>query len=392
MMGDREDRGPLWVDGRLTVRVRGPGPEPGRVVRIGRPFALVGRLPGAEIRLDDPAVEDRHVFLLLDRRGVFAVDLLTRAGTRFAGAAAASARLGAGDIFEVAGRRVELLRLTVDGAEVDPPLSDHDPLAEADPSTLAWLALEPLDVPGPPWMLGSALAFAGQGEACAIRVEGASASPTHCALLRGPSAAYVIDLLGRPTLLNGRPVEGASPLLDGDVLALGRARFAVRVGPPRGRPQAPPPDLRPTTRPDEPATPDGDPRSALLALLPGRDGRPDGVSHGEALEVLRHFLTDAAALFEAQVGRIEGLGREIASLRAELRGRGGPPDLATGPPRLDLPPRSPSESTESAAWLLDRIQGLETESRSTWIDLIGRVASTVRPRAAPIPPPSDHPS
>src|SRR5947208_15734314 len=103
----REDRGPLWVDGRFTVRVRGPGPDPGRIVRLRRPFALSGRRPEAEIRLDDPAVDDHHAFLLLDRRGVFGVDLLSRTGTRFAGASATSARLGPGDILEIAGRRVE---------------------------------------------------------------------------------------------------------------------------------------------------------------------------------------------------------------------------------------------------------------------------------------------
>ena len=43
-------RGSLWVNGQFTVRVRGPGPEPGRIVRIRQPFALIGQIPGA----DDP--------------------------------------------------------------------------------------------------------------------------------------------------------------------------------------------------------------------------------------------------------------------------------------------------------------------------------------------------
>ena len=176
----KEVRGPLWVDGRFTVRVRGPGPEPGRVIRVRRPFALIGQIPGADIRIDDPAVDGRHAFLLLDRRGIFGVDLLTRTGTRFAGAASASAWLGAGDVLEVAGRRVELLQLRVDGTPIDPPLANVDLLADADASGLVELTLEPLDSTGPPWMLGSALAFVGRGEACAIRIENASASRTHC--------------------------------------------------------------------------------------------------------------------------------------------------------------------------------------------------------------------
>ena len=57
MVVGRDDRGPLWVDGQFTVRVRGPGPEPGRIIRLRRPFALIGQIPGADIRIDDPAVD-----------------------------------------------------------------------------------------------------------------------------------------------------------------------------------------------------------------------------------------------------------------------------------------------------------------------------------------------
>ena len=369
MSAGKEVRGPLWVDGRFTVRVRGPGPEPGRVVRIRRPFALVGQVPGADVRVDDPGVDGRHALLLLDRRGVFGVDLLTRTGTRFAGAACGSSWLGAGDILEVAGRRVELLQLRVDGGSIDPPLSTDDPLADADPSELAGLTLEPLDSPGPPWMLGSALAFVGRGEACAIRIENASASRTHCALLRGPSTAFVIDLLGRRTLVNERPVEGASALLDGDVLTVGRARFAVRIDPP--------------ALPMRPAA--SGPSSTMLALLlkaaePGRDS-----ASVEILDTLRRFQADTATLLEAQIDRIEALNREIASLRDEVRGRRGPIAGPAPPFQLDLTPPTTTGSDESAAWLLDRINTLEVEGRSTWKDLLGRIASTVVPRTAPTP-------
>jgi hypothetical protein len=383
-------RGPLWVDGRFTVRVRGPGPEPGRIVRLRRPFAMIGRRPEAEIRIDDPAVDDHHAFLLLDRRGVFGVDLLTRTGTRFAGAAATSARLGTGDVLEVAGRRIELLQLRVDGSVIDPPLSDHDPLAEADASTLAALTLEPLDVPGPPWMLGSALVFVGRGEACAIRIGGASASTTHCALLRGPSTAHVIDLIGRRTLLNDRPVDGASALLDGDILTVGQARFTVRVEPSRGEPGAR--TIARIARNFEgasalPAELAGDPRAALLALILTGASREPGEPQSQILETLRRFQSDAATLFEAQLDRIEALGREIATLRDELRKHQETVDPAPEPFRLNLPPRQSTDSVESAAWLLHRLNGLESESRSTWKGLIARIASSVglRTPSGPIP-------
>ena len=392
----KEIRGPLWVDGQFTVRVRGPGPEPGRIVRIRRPFALIGQIPGADIRIDDQAVDGRHAVLLLDRRGVFGVDLLTRSGTRFAGAASASSWLGAGDVIEIAGRRVELLQLRVDGDAIDPPLSVDDPLGDS--PDLVGLTLEPLDRDGPPWMLGSALAFVGRGDACAIRIENASASGTHCALLRGPSSAHVIDLLGRRTLVNERAVDGASALLDGDVLTVGQARFSVRLDPPASdsRPH-PDPIIGSDRDRDQPSTsttlarrsdalegPAGGPREALIAML--LDGLQPGLDAAnlEVLDVLRRFQADTATLLEAQIDRIESLNREIATLREEVRGRQGAPEPPAEPLRLDLTPPRPSPSGESATWLITRLSTLETESRSAWKDLLNRVATAaVGPRAAP---------
>ena len=398
MAVDEEIRGPLWVDGQFTARVRGPGPEPGRIVRVRRPFALIGQIPGADIRIDDPAVDGRHALLLLDRRGIFGVDLLTRTGTRFAGAASASSWLGAGDILEVAGRRVELLQLRVDGRAIDPPPSDDDPLGDS--PELVGLTLEPLDRDGPPWMLGSALAFVGRGEACAIRVENASASRTHCALLRGTSSAYVIDLLGRRTMVNERAVGGASGLLDGDILTIGQARFSVRLEPapspsnPAIRPDHDRPQSSPSTilarladAYQEPPGPPAEllraPQGAVIAMLLDalRSGRE--ASNFEVLDVLRQFQADTATLLESQIDRIEALNREIASLREEVRGPRGPHEPPAEPLRLDLTPPEPTPPGESASWLLNRLGALEAENRSTWRDLLNRVATaTVGPRAA----------
>ena len=227
-------------------------------------------------------------------------------------------------------------------------------------------------------MLGSALAFAGSGEACAIRLE--DASTTHCALLRGPSTAYVIDLLGEPMLLNGRAIPGASALLDGDVLTLGPARLGVGVAPPRWDSK-----LGALSRfegtfgevPGLPAEVAGSPRAALLAMILTGAARPPGEPQNEILRALRLFQADAASLFQDQFDRIESLGREIAAIREQVQQQGGSLEAPPEPLRLDLIARADAEEEDSPAWLLNRLHGLESESRLTWKDLIGRIAATV---------------
>ncbi len=386
----KEARGPLWVDGRITLRVRGPGSPPGRIFPIRRPFALIGRDPGADIRIDDPSVEPRHVLLVLDRRGIFGVDLMTGTGTRFAGADSVSAWLGVGDILEIADRRIEILQLRVDGRPIDPPLSQDDPLSPH-PGTrdgLVSIALEPMDRDGPPWMLGSAMAIIGRGEACAIRVEDASASTTHCALIRGAEDAHLIDLLGRRTLLNDRPLVGASALLDGDVLTIGESRYAIRVDPPPlARPPRPPgtevmvrealPVL--PTRSDRPGLALADlPPGVLMARLIEAVLQGAGPRQAETLDAVRRLQAATSILRDDQDDRIETMDREIAMLRDELRGRHA---LPAAPFRLDLGAATTAPtSAESAAWLLGRLDGLESARRPAWRQVLDRIASAVHAR------------
>jgi pSer/pThr/pTyr-binding forkhead associated (FHA) protein len=374
----KEVRGPLWVDGQFTVKVRGPESEPARSFRVRRPFALIGQIPGADLRIDDPLVDSRHALLILDHRGIFGVDLLSRTGTRFAGAASAWSWLGPGDILEIAGRRIEIVQLRVDGSTINPPLSNDDPFAEVHASKLASLTLEPLDQPGPPWMLGSALAFVGRGDACVIRIENASVSMTHCALLRTPTHAYVIDLLGRRTRVNDQDVEGASMLIDGDILTIGQARFLVKIDAPAF------PEISIASPMTSTSTELAlNPKEILVARILNAADPAFNSSNDEIVQILRQFQADTATLLESQIERIEMLNREIASLRQEVRGAQGPVIPPAPPLRLDLVPPPQATTDESASWLLDRLSTLETESRSTWKDLLGRITSSVNSRTDP---------
>ena len=352
------ERGTLWVVGQLTVRVRGPAPGPGRIVRIPRPFATIGRGPGVDLRLDDPAVEPCHALLLLEGRGAFGVDLLSATGTRFAGRESGSAWMGVGEVVEVAGHRVELLRFRVDGATIDPAPPDGN-LLEDLPGPIS-LTLVPIEPTGVSWNLGSALAFIGRDEACAIRPVGEAVAGVHCALFVAHGAAHAIALPGRPTTLGGVPIVGASTLLDGDIIGIGDAIFFVKIA-------------------DTIAPAQTHARS--LVLFEPSAG-VEGPSVAEVLDLVRRLRAETATLVEGQIGRIEALNQEIAALRSVIEGRRDQPEACVEPLKLDLAPPSPPPDDAQASWLLDRIDALEAEARPTRAGLLGRIVSAVsaRPR------------
>ena len=393
----KDVRGALWIDGQFTIKVRSPGAESGRTFRVRRPFALIGRIQGADLRIDDSTVNDRHTFLLMDQRGILGVDLVTQTGTRFAGADTAWSWLGTGDILEVAGHRVEILQLKANATTINPPLSNDDPFGPATEARLASLTLEPLDHSGQPWQLGSTLAFMGSGDACAIRIDNPSASSVHCALLRDQTGAYLIDLIGQRTLCNGQAIQGATRLLNGDRVTIGSERFIVHIE----QNTLAHPNERETQRSSTSTSHDivlhrPVEQASLVARLV-ESSPEENLSASVILDALRQFQSDAATLLEAQLERIDMLQREIASLRQEVRNAPSGPRPAPRPKapplRLDLmppapPPPSEASNPASATWLLDRINSLETETRSTWKDLLGRITTSIQPRPQPDPTPS----
>src|SRR5262249_41152536 len=118
LMDDRSGQAgrPLWADGDMLLRVRGLERGARHIGKGKRTYAMIGRGAGADICIPDPAVSAQHLYWHLDGRGLFAVDLMTRSGTRLNGADWTSGWLRPGDELEVAGRRLEVLRLRVGGA------------------------------------------------------------------------------------------------------------------------------------------------------------------------------------------------------------------------------------------------------------------------------------
>ncbi len=363
---------PLWAAGAIRLRVAGEGGA-GRVVRVDRPFALVGRLAGADVRIDDHAVSGRHAYLHLDRRGLYAVDLATRTGTRFNGVPRSAGWLRPGDRLEFAGHRVDVLEVRLGDRPLDPagPEPADDLLADAGPAPLARVTLYPNQAPWQPRSLGSELVFLGRGVACGVRVEAATASRIHGVIVRAPDGAYAVDLIGRGTWLNGQPLPGAAPLQTGDVLAVGSARFDLRVEPTVPRAAGPPapaaalPVELATIPPPLPieawtvagpatASPVGglapEVQGAMLAWVAqivqagqAETLRRQGEFQLALTELVRQIYADNAAVMGEHLDRMDRINQEIAALRDEIRRRLGPAAAAAAgsgpaPPPLPTPP------------------------------------------------------
>ena len=406
---------PLWASGRFTLRVHGVGSNWQRVVEIRRPYALIGRVPGSDILIDDRNISARHMYLHMDSRGLFAVDLASRSGSRIGPDGRAAAWLQPGDSIEVAGRRIDLLDLELFDPEIDTS-EPGDPLSNTSDRPLVGITLYPGQGSQSPLALNSELVFLGRSAACGIQVDDSSAARIQCVLVRGPRATYVLDLLSRTSWLNGRPLRDAQALKDGDILAVGSARFECRITPPgqteippastiaaAATPPAPspppsPPARRPAPAPEVlspieppplppglvPAEAQGQVLAWMMGVLQATQGemlRRQSEFQSDVIDALKQIQDDNNAALGKHLETVETLNQQLSSLRDEVRRRFGPstaptrPEPPKGPPlRITPTAPPPAENPEAtAAWLLNRVSQIDQENRSSWRDLLGRI-------------------
>lgn len=398
----------LWSQGGFTLRTLG-----GATVSVDASFGVIGRAAGGSLVIDDPAASSRHAYLHLDYRGLFAVDLATRTGTRVGPGGGLSGWLRPGDRLEIAGRAIEVVEVRLETPEPKPePRFAASPLDDAGDTPLARLTLYPEDAQGEPLSLNSELVFAGRSSACGVPVSSASAMRVQCVLVRTPHAAYVVDLVGLGTWRNGRPLRGAERLHDGDALMIGAARFQCRVeaaGSPTiersglpslglGRIAAPPalalfqaepaPNLPALDLPALDHIP-AETRAEILGWLMNHlHGRQDEAHRRqsdfqtELVRLVAEIHRDNQVTLQRHLERADAVHRELAEIRDAMKDRLGTeaardfPALA-GPklPPLRIAPVAPPDDPEAAAnWLINRVNQLDQESRSSWKDLLGRLS------------------
>lgn len=406
----------IWTDGDMMLQVQGLGREVDRIVKIRRPFALVGQSPDNDISLSDSGVSERHAYLHLDPRGLYVVDLLSRSGTRLEGTGQGVGWLRPGQSLEIAGRRIRFLQMRINGEIREPGPTDDDLLTETNQAALVGVTLEPQQGTDPPWELGSELVFLGWSSACGIQVKDKRAARAHCAIVRTAEDAYLVDLCGRNVEVSDEAVSGVVPLRDGDVLAIGSTRFTVHIKPLS-------PDLLPALRVSEssalvPQLIEPEPAGELMTPIPVDlvPAESQGAliawmmsaiqgNQGEVLRqqnefqlaltgLFRQMQQDNAKMLTAHLERMERIDRELTALRQEIQHRLDPASHSQTPARSSLEPALPpppqvpplriaktaSEpgSKASTAWLLERVSQLENENRSAWSDLLGRMKSPPR--------------
>ena len=179
--------------------------------RSGTLYALVGRTPHAALELDDREVNARHAYLHLDARGVYVVDLATRTGTRINGGHRGAGWLRPGDWLEVAGRKIELQRIRVNGqtSTPRPAMMTRSPTSATIPSPTSPSNRDAATTrPGPsPRNLSSSA----RRSPAASRSKTSKSRARTSQLFRVADGAFLIDLCGRQTWVEDQLVRGDAP-------------------------------------------------------------------------------------------------------------------------------------------------------------------------------------
>ncbi len=210
---------------RLTIE--GPRPGEARPWPLPQPFAVLGRDPRADLILDDLKVSRRHLYLQAIAGGVFWMDLESRTGTCDATGSRKWGWLNGGELLQLGPFVIRR-----EGGDPSPPCRESPLIVRSIAhETLPGVSLEFLNGPSERtvWPMNRVISLIGSARGCKFRLTDPSVSAFHASLLRTPTGLWVVDLRGGRSLsINAEPIR-FGPLVEGDVLGIGRYRIRVRV-------------------------------------------------------------------------------------------------------------------------------------------------------------------
>lgn len=194
-------------------------------IGLGRPFLIVGRHQGCDLRLDHPQISLRQLLLLWIEGRLFCCDIAPAKGL-FSRPVASSI----GQWVDGRPMIVGPYRLQIANASLTP--SGNSPLDRCQQLTnhypLLALRFDGVAQSENVWAVDRVLTLIGRSAACKLRLNHPSLAPVQACLLRTPTGCWLIDLAGNGgTQVNGQTVAFAA-IDPGDELQLGC--FFAEVG------------------------------------------------------------------------------------------------------------------------------------------------------------------
>src|SRR5262249_42198240 len=150
-----------------------------------QPFVVIGRTPGMDVVLDDPAVSRRHAYLQVIGNRVACVDLGSRTGVFWGSERRHSGWLKSGEAV-----RMGPFRIRLEEPGLDPAAAAEEPtlLFPLGPERPQNVALEFSTATTKPslWRLRHRLMLVGHDPECQVRLLGPGVSRYHCSLVNTP--------------------------------------------------------------------------------------------------------------------------------------------------------------------------------------------------------------
>jgi pSer/pThr/pTyr-binding forkhead associated (FHA) protein len=246
-----------------------------------QPFVVVGRMPNADLWLDDEQVSRRHAYLQVVNGRLYGVDLASRTGIHWDDGTHGSGWLNQDRSLAIGPYVIRIRDGLNDRLPTPPSRSTRAPAPPtASVARQKQLPRVVLEFPGrsvaqPPWRMNRMLALVGRSPECKVLLSGNDISLFHCSLVRTTAGVWVVDLLARDgSRINGQAVRAAL-LEDGDELQIGHYRIQLRYGSSIGQaaPRASRPPLA-APAPSPPALPAAETVMAGGMPMPDRPGLP----------------------------------------------------------------------------------------------------------------------
>jgi hypothetical protein len=268
----------------LAVR-RSGGLAPAETYVFQQPFVVIGRCRESDLPLNDRTVDFRHLYLqMIAGRWMF-LDLQTIAR----GGAAGMDRRAWGWLDGERELTVGTFTIArVGDASPDLQPGPARPASEDSGGALPVVGLEFLSEYGPArepqlWRIDGAVSLVGASRHCQLSLRDDSVSRVHASFVLTPRGLWIVDLLGRGSVLvNGRPAYWKQ-IHDGAELQIGRYRFRARFD----------------ARPRQSGVPIGTaPATEDLPALDRPVAALSGLSESSVADLLRHMTDTQSRFFE----------------------------------------------------------------------------------------------